>query len=182
METVRAGLSVAEEWLWEDWKLADYQAKIKELKTTMAGASLRKYELEHRPEYVKKAHEQIDSINLALANETFMAEVTVNDTKLIVDSTKEFAQWLATKEDAQKGKKMTERPAFLAADIYDEMEIHRQTVSQALRPKPNPKAKRKPKAKKSKKKKKAKKKTTDGDDAKADGGKKDDGSEKTKED
>ena len=143
MDTIRASLSEVEEWLWEDHELQEYKDKLKVLQKDMKPAMTRKAELEERPKAVATAKEQIASIRAYLLNETAMADVHPNDTAVIEAATTELETWLTDAEATQEGKALTETPAFLAADVVEKAGEHRNTVSEALRPKVKPKSKKK---------------------------------------
>merc|ERR1712146_329338 len=115
----------------------------------------RKAELEARPKALREAKDQVLSIRAFLANETAMAGVHVNDTKVIVKATETLEKWL--EETEAKEVVLTEKPPYKAADIYAEMRIHHTTVTEALRPKPKAKEKKPKKDKKPKETKKEKK-------------------------
>jgi hypoxia up-regulated 1 len=156
-DTIRSSLSEVEEWLWEDHELKEYKDKLKELRKQIKPLKTRKAELEARPEALKYAHEQIESIKAYLKNETAMADVHPNETAIIEKSTADFEAWLAEKVKAQEGKAVTDTPAFLASEVAEEANIHRTTVTDALRPRAKPKAKKPKKKKETKAEKKLRK-------------------------
>jgi hypothetical protein len=118
MDEIKAGLSAAEEWLWEDGLvISDYTAKLYELRDAIKPAVTRREEAEARPKALARAHEVLERVAAELADEAFLALMPANETETMAAKRGDFAAWLAEKEAAQEGRALTEEPAFMAGEV-----------------------------------------------------------------
>ena len=144
-EEMRAVLSAAEEWMWEDYTYSEYVDKLYELRDAIKPALIRKDEAISRPEALAAAHEALTGIQAKLSNESFMENMPANETETMVEKTASFELYLKEKEEAQAALELTEEPAFMTAELSSKMRSYEKAMAAAMAKKPKPKKKKKPK-------------------------------------
>lgn len=153
-DIIRAGLSEAEEWMWEDGlDLSAYTEKLYALRDAIKPAQLRKEESKARPTVVSSAKEKLVAAEEYLADTEKIALTPANETEKLTAAKAEFGGWLAEQEAAQEGKALTEEPAFMSSEVASKLSKFSKLFTAV-----------KKSAKKPKKAKKNKKPKTDGDE------------------
>ena len=79
-DKIRAALSEAEEWLWEDHEYGEYVEKVYALRDDLKPALTRKSEAATRPVAISRAQELLTATQDKLSNETFMENMPANET------------------------------------------------------------------------------------------------------
>eukprot|EP01047_Picozoa_sp_COSAG01_P049220 COSAG01_NODE_4859_length_4677_cov_7.521407_2_plen_1059_part_01 len=142
MDTVRAGLSEAEEWLWDDHTYSEYVEKLYALRDELKPALTRKEEAMARPEALERCHKALDGVQKKLDNATYMLNMPANETKKLTTGTAEFGKWLADKEAEQKEKAAHEEPAFMASEVVMKVQMYEKAMAAAMAKKPKARKKK----------------------------------------
>ena len=143
-DEVRAGLSAAEEWMWEDYTYSEYVDKLYELRDAMKPALIRKDEAVSRPQVLARAHEAITKTQATLANESYMELMPANETEKMVEKTASFELYVKEKEEAQAALSLTDEPAFMSAELEAELSKYEKAMAAAMAKKPKPKKPKNP--------------------------------------
>ena len=143
-DEVRAGLSAAEEWMWEDYTYSEYVDKLYELRDAIKPALIRKDEAVSRPQVLARAHEAITKTQATLANESYMELMPANETERMVEKTASFELYVKEKEEAQAALSLTDEPAFMSAEMEAELSKYEKAMAAAMAKKPKPKKAKKP--------------------------------------
>eukprot|EP01047_Picozoa_sp_COSAG01_P060146 COSAG01_NODE_7330_length_3248_cov_14.447444_1_plen_1001_part_10 len=142
-DTVRAGLSAAEEWLWDDHIYSEYVEKLYALRDELKPALSRKEEAAARPEALARCHKTLDGVLKKLENATYMENMPANETEKLTTGTAEFSKWLADNEAEQKKRKAHEEPAFMASEVVVRVQQYEKAMAAAMAKKPKAKKKEK---------------------------------------
>lgn len=149
-DELRAGLSAAEEWMWEEYSYSEYMDKLYELRDAVKPAMTRKNEAVGRPQVLSRAKEALVNYGAKLSNESFMELMPANETERMVSKTATFELYVKEKEEAQEALTLTDEPAFMSAEMASKLSKYEDAMEKALAKKPKPK--KKPKTKKPDKK------------------------------